>query len=193
MGRKTKKTKTKTKRKKKQAPATYDQMPIEMPAKAASEKILIVSYDVSALTDDQRGELQLELKAQAESSDGHPDIPSPTFTLRTMRYERGERGLLRLVKIDDEGLDAKPAPATRPCCPKCGETEEIYVTETYDASHPIRFDEGTGNATVESAWNDTASYFGDGNCDYKAYCRECGHKTTKLDEFGLRSGQWDWS
>ena len=54
------------------------------PVRRRGKKItawLVVRFDVTALTTDERDQLEMEVAVQAEASDGHPSVPAPKVTV----------------------------------------------------------------------------------------------------------------
>lgn len=75
-----------------------------MPSRGATKKFLRATFDVSGFTQGQINELMLELCAQAEASDGHPDTDTPTFDLTTMKFEgHGEARMCVSMETTDHG------------------------------------------------------------------------------------------
>jgi hypothetical protein len=93
--------------------------------------------------------------------------------------------------------------APSPKCPKCGESVDIQVKESYTAYHPVRSDLrpgrdseiGTaGRVTLENALSTgcPSEHFNDGASDFKAHCRSCLHEGT-VEDFGLGDpSEWEW-
>ena len=83
---------------------------MKRPSKKKSKKVLVVEYDVTGLSKDEIGELELEAVVQGEASDGqggkryngktgHPDTP----VLNTKVIKRGKRSAL-VVNFDVTSL-----------------------------------------------------------------------------------------
>jgi hypothetical protein len=79
---------------------------VDMPARGATEKILIAYFDVTSLADAELDALRFEIHQQHEPSPvcslglSHPLVPQPTFALRTMKYSGG-----MCVAMDERDLE----------------------------------------------------------------------------------------
>lgn len=62
------------------------------------KQYLTMRFDVSDLTPDEQSALEMEVAVQAESSDGHPDVPTPVTYSRAP--EQALDSLLAAAKHD---------------------------------------------------------------------------------------------